>query len=599
MPRPPRNKFNPLPTTAPPATGKTLSAIPTHVSSPRSTHTLSTSDDSDGLVTKNKTGANRRGIPRKDAFMGGALLEKPTEPRQRPLHGAERATLTKIARQADYEEKIAALKKRKEEAEARARAQPEILVPTSQEPPAPQPIHRESSRSPAKETQKKGRTAQAAPSTVEKPKQTAGAHRRAQATPSSVLSLAKFKRRPRESSILRIGPEDESLSLTSLGGGSDDSFGDLENVKPLHESTPLNRPRGHQPVAPLASGRATDVAGSTPTNPSSTSSRKRKITPPEILVSHSQSPTSTPHPPAAEQAAVEPDLAVDNLDQDEPTLPSPKRRALQPPEIWDETMAPPQSSSPTHTQDAPANPPSQESPVKAKKGASRAQGKQRGRSAKPAQSPTVTRPKKKAAPPKPMTTSALQNLLPRRRVVHHVRDEFDLESSDIELRPSSPVDEDADELSFLPSKKKRAAAKLSTVKKPKPKPVRDGTLKTPRTAQPAKALKSTAQGKRAQPLKSVVQGRAAQAKTYTRRASDKENGAYRAGSSTAIDTSSPGRGANAATETSTLDSSSMLDVSEKGHKKLRGLARKFREIDKWEMTFEEVTASSSSPRDAR
>jgi len=34
-------------------------------------------------------------------------------------------------------------------------------------------------------------------------------------------------------------------------------------------------------------------------------------------------------------------------------------------------------------------------------------------------------------------------------------------------------------------------------------------------------------------------------------------------------------------------------------KELKDAARKFKEVDQWEMVFEDVTASSSSPRDAR
>lgn len=34
-------------------------------------------------------------------------------------------------------------------------------------------------------------------------------------------------------------------------------------------------------------------------------------------------------------------------------------------------------------------------------------------------------------------------------------------------------------------------------------------------------------------------------------------------------------------------------------KELKRAARKFKEVDKWELEFEEVTASSSSPKDAR
>lgn len=34
-------------------------------------------------------------------------------------------------------------------------------------------------------------------------------------------------------------------------------------------------------------------------------------------------------------------------------------------------------------------------------------------------------------------------------------------------------------------------------------------------------------------------------------------------------------------------------------KELKRAAKKFEEVDKWELEFEEVTASSSSPKDAR
>jgi hypothetical protein len=34
-------------------------------------------------------------------------------------------------------------------------------------------------------------------------------------------------------------------------------------------------------------------------------------------------------------------------------------------------------------------------------------------------------------------------------------------------------------------------------------------------------------------------------------------------------------------------------------RELKAAARKFQEVDKWELEFEEVTASSSSPKDAR
>jgi hypothetical protein len=41
------------------------------------------------------------------------------------------------------------------------------------------------------------------------------------------------------------------------------------------------------------------------------------------------------------------------------------------------------------------------------------------------------------------------------------------------------------------------------------------------------------------------------------------------------------------------------ELEERVGKELKRAARKFEEVDKWEMEFEECTASSSSPRDAR
>ena len=228
MPRPVRKKVN---TTAPTAVplSKVLSAVPTHISSPRSQATVS-SDDSDGLVFHVRNRPNSSGIPREDHFMRGALDGEPTGARQRPIRGAERAALSKIVRQADQERALAALKKRKEEADARAKQaegtsavarQHEVQVPSSPRPAERQRERRSLLRSSSAAGNQRLPQAMAipAPATVQKEK-TARVPARAQATPTSVLSLAKFKRRPRESSILRIGPDEDSLSL-SLGGDFD------------------------------------------------------------------------------------------------------------------------------------------------------------------------------------------------------------------------------------------------------------------------------------------------------------------------------------------------------------------------------------------
>ena len=436
--------------------------------------------------------------------------------------------------------------------------------------------------------------AQPVPTTAKKPRPPLAANWKAQATPSSVLSLAKFKRRPRENSILRIGPEDESLSLTSLGGGSDDAFGDLENMKPLDESTPFNvtktRPQPSAPLAPLHK----QAQSLTPSNLSTNGSRKRKSTPPEVLVAHSPSPAPSPQPSSREQGSEKDDESA----QDEPTLPSPKRRALSPPELWSDTMAPPLSSSPSR----PANTVTTENAhAPATRGRDTrdastppAQGKRSGRPCKQRNQTTSKPVKSKAAPPQPMSTSALQNLLPRRRITPAARDEFDLESSDVGQRESSPVDEDADELSFLPSKKKRPTAKQSTAKKPQSRPEKVLASKTPRI-ESSRTANSAAKGKLP-----AAKGKFPPSKTYAQRLSDKKNSSGHARSPTAAGTSSTsGDGSHAIDSPSVLETSSIADLPEKGRRQLRGLAKKFKEVDKWEMTFEQVTASSSSPRDAR
>ena len=581
MPRLKVNKFT-APSSVTTATAPaTLSSVPPHVSSPRSSVVASTSDDSDGIIHKSRSGRNLHGIPRQDVFMSGALEGQRPARGTRPRRGVRAAP----TRQPEYEDKIAALKRRKEEAEARARKE-EVQVPASQpQKAAPAALAQMKDTSPAVGVSPRAVHVKPAPTTVEKPKVGLATGARAQPTPSSVLSLAKFKRRPRENSILRIGPEDESLSLTSLGGDFEDSFGDLDRLVPLDASTPFKSATSRpQPTAPTARMQ-TALIPCTPSNPPTSGSRKRKITPPENTVAQSQPPTSTPlsvvtaSPPGSE--------AKDSSDHEEPGLPSPKRRAVPPREIFSDTMAPPQSSSPSRTPMSPVK----SAPKAAVKQVVPAAPKPRTRDdrALRAASPAAKPSKKKSDQPRPMSTSALQNLLPRRRVTSAPRDEFDLSSSDA----SESIDEDADELSFLPSKQRKrlTTSKTVTAKKPQPRPAKSATAKTPAKAGQSRIAKSA--------LKSKAKAKqAALAKTFGRRVSDKENHAGAARPSTSADSSLTSLGEHTS-PSSALNSSSVLDLPEPERKKLSRLARKFKEVDKWEMSFEDVTASSSSPRDAR
>jgi len=47
------------------------------------------------------------------------------------------------------------------------------------------------------------------------------------------------------------------------------------------------------------------------------------------------------------------------------------------------------------------------------------------------------------------------------------------------------------------------------------------------------------------------------------------------------------------------DPENSQELEERVGKELKQAAKKFQEVDKWELEFEEVTASSSSPRDGR
>ena len=184
-----------------------------------------------------------------------------------------------------------------------------------------------------------------------------------------------------------------------------------------------------------------------------------------------------------------------------------------------------------------------------------------------------------------MTTSALQNMLPRRRVTHPARDEFDLSDSENGARESSPVevDEDADELSFIPSKKQKAASRPATTKKPRPVPAKPLATKTPLA-------------KSHTPAKPTKKGKQASSKTHARRLSNKENEVDDDG---VEGTDRVEKNDHRANPSSDLNNSGIMDLPEKERRKLNRMVRKFREVDKWELAFEDVTASSSSPRDAR
>jgi hypothetical protein len=209
-------------------------------------------------------------------------------------------------------------------------------------------------------------------------------------------------------------------------------------------------------------------------------------------------------------------------------------REQEDPEVWSETMAPPRSSSSVEENEEP------EADLQQPKSRT-ATRTRRGKTAS-----------KKGAPA--ISTAKLQELLPRRRRrAPQERNEYDFEGSDdVDV---SPIDSDEDELQ-MPQRRVLKAAKPATKSR----------KKTSRAAQ-APGLGKGAVKKKTQ--------------TYTRRtSSDKEN-------TTGLEAEDDSVAAVEPTETS-------FDIPPS---KLSAIAKKFEDVDAFEMQFEsvDVGGGESSP----
>lgn len=571
------------------------SAVRDSASPASSGRATTNSDDSEGIVKTTRKTAKSKDA---DVQMSGALAPEDVRgsTRMKPPSGRQRAALSRIAREADHARAIEALKLRRDDALAQKiaeQASGQVVVP--------------SSMPTAQEAATRTAIIQTETRIIERIRPIPASHRKLQATPgaeSSILALAKFKRRPRQPSILQIGRQDTAASESD--SDSDEMLdgmldGMVDEFQPDDESTPFHVSRLQQRVQ----GTPGHPAAEAPSMQrlSSSGSRKRKITPPEIQVPRSQSPTmhltsSPPDPlispdgedpyvlPTASPALLEPDLS--DLD-----LPSKRTSRTPPPNIWSDTMAPPQSSSPTQspTKDQSTRPSHTIKPTPKPKPNPRRKQPSRIADADHHTRLQTTRPKKE--PLKPISTATLQNLLPRRR--NRQRDDFDLpSSSEHELDTPAPA-EDEDELSFAAPKSRRKTAGVG----PKQRPAKVAkppatTRKTPARGRP-KALERQ---------KRTGTDSSGPERTYSRQVSDKENeGTVRERD----DGNNDGRLPDALSDADLSDErgqagrkgGAAVPVEVKATKELKTLAQKFREVDAWQMEFEEVTASSSSPRDGR
>lgn len=397
------------------------------------------------------------------------------------------------------------------------------------------------------------------------------------AQPASALRLGNFKRRARESSILGTGRKPQQDRPA-------DDEEDEEDFDPEDESTPLH----------LSKSAPVDNSPTVSSNP-----RKRKLSAardpqpssvePSSEASHGQEDLSEA-PPLSDEVADEYDIpssppgapmsSIEGVDEDpiSDTMAPPQSSSSQPDSPLDSPSPPrmmqrfqshghqprgrrPARTPPPATQDSPISspPPLTHSPNRPGRGAA---------GVTPANKPRGRGP---AAPPSTFSTAQLQNLLPRRRrgeTVNRDRDPYDIHSSDDEIDVSGLASDD-DELTNLTVAPQSRRPNLF-IRRPAP-------LRRPgRPRNPSKPRPETASGKA----------------TYGARpnaTSDKENEDYDPDHSLAplpdddVDgDANPGSG-------------QAMDQE----KELQDAAKKFKEVDKWELEFEDVTASSSSPAGAR
>ncbi|KAE8447920.1 hypothetical protein EG329_009992 [Mollisiaceae sp. DMI_Dod_QoI] len=378
----------------------------------------------------------------------------------------------------------------------------------------------------------------------------------------SALKIGNFKHREREPSVLRTGQK-ERRQLHHY----DNEYEDEDDFNPEDESTPLNRLRTKNMTSSSV--------------PPSSNSRKRKL-------SAVQVPQSSPILPAPGEVDADDSIpATGQLSGEEeeheretsaPVMPSIEARS-ETPEPMSETMAPPQSSSST--------PSSPDLPARITRAPSRGRRPLRGRTPpprtqdspissppslthspnRPSMANTKHKPKRQAPPPSTLSTAQLQAFLPRRRR-RPAHDTFSIPSSEDEVDVSGLAPDD-DELSYLDV---RARSRASTA------PHHRQTVVPRRKATKLKGPSKVASNVNAK-------------RTYGRGnpMSDKEN------------------------EEEVDPDDSLAPLPDDGHespensqelekrvgKELKQAARKFAEVDKWELEFEDATASSSSPKDAR
>jgi hypothetical protein len=175
----------------------------------------------------------------------------------------------------------------------------------------------------------------------------------------------------------------------------------------------------------------------------------------------------------------------------------------------------------------------------------------------------ATQRKQKGKPSPKLTTASLTGLLPRRRQRTRAAEDG---SSDAEL-DGSGLANDEDELSYIDTRPSRRRGKTTPLAR--------------RTATNRPGSRGGRTGKSSPVVARTVK------RTYSRRSSDKEN--------PSDDEESTGL---SPAPDDTFDAGAEGDDSESVAEELKNAVKKFEEVDRWEMEFEEMT-QSSSPSGAR
>ncbi|KAL2164051.1 hypothetical protein VTH06DRAFT_3265 [Thermothelomyces fergusii] len=427
---------------------------------------------------------------------------------------------------------------------------------------------------------------------------------RGQNTPSisTTLNFSNFRRRAREPSILGTGRKPRrarSQSVVSQASRNPSILGDDDDSGPDGESTPLDKTRRQTRASLVAAG---GPGAESPASPS----RKRKS-----LESHDgrgkrpavEAETEEPEPerePEIIHQSIEVEVEVERT-------PSPPRGRTRERERFstpvaaaadDPDMAPPLSSS--SESDSPVPLPPLDALAHRTYNA-RGPRPRALKTPEPMDSssdlsspPSLTHspnyvaprakgpPRKQAAPPpKKLTTAELTSLLPRRRhrAPSRRRDNdaepFDLDASDDDSRYVT-VGDGEDDLSYVDS---RAAARRR----------RKGG------GQAAALGRSTSNRRAAAKPGNAGGGKGRAVRTYGTAANeDKENEEVRDEIVVASGDEQDGGGGDEADDALPEEETTQMMVERLGEE-LQKAAKKFKEVDKWELSFEDVTHSSSSP----